>query len=124
LVQISSSGVDGLFDCGLALNRRRHRIESAHPEEPIVIASYRGAVARAAPSMVTVQSAQLSAGALPSAPRVPAKSLGAGAVVDSGGYIVNQPVTLSAIHHAGGRVVAAEAPIPTPTPTLHRSRSM
>ena len=60
----------------------------AHPEEPVVIASYRGAVARAAPSVVTVQSAHTSAGPLPLGPKVLVKSLGSGVIVDRAGYIV------------------------------------
>jgi S1-C subfamily serine protease len=60
----------------------------AHPEEPVVIASYRRAVARAAPSVVTVQSAHVSAGPLPLSPKVLVKNLGSGVVVDRDGYIV------------------------------------
>jgi serine protease DegQ len=60
----------------------------AHPEEPVVIASYRGAVARAAPSVVTVQSAHTSTGRLPLGPKVLVKNLGSGVIVDRDGYIV------------------------------------
>jgi S1-C subfamily serine protease len=54
-----------------------------------VIVSYRGAVARAAPSVVTVYSAHTSsAGPLPFGPRVQVKGIASGVIVGSDGYIV------------------------------------
>ena len=85
----------------------------AHPEEPVVIASYRGAVARAAPSVVTVQSAQLSAGPLPLGPKVLVKSLGSGVIVDRDGYIVTN-------RHVVGD--ASELAVTLADGTVHRAR--
>ena len=59
-----------------------------HPQEPVVIVSYRGAVARAAPSVVTVYSAHSATGLLALSPKAPGKSLASGVIIDRDGYIV------------------------------------
>ena len=60
----------------------------AHTQETVAIASYRGAVARAAPSVVTVHSAHASAGLLAINAKSSVKSLASGIIVDHDGYIV------------------------------------
>ena len=59
-----------------------------HPQEPVVIVSYRDAVARAAPSVVTVYSAHVATGLLGLSPNAPGKSLASGVIIDRDGYIV------------------------------------
>ena len=59
-----------------------------HPQEPVVIVSYRDAVARAAPSVVTVYSARAATGLLGLSPNAPGKSLASGVIIDRDGYIV------------------------------------
>jgi serine protease DegQ len=61
---------------------------STHPEQPVVIVSYRDAVARAAPSVVTVYSAHIATGLLAISPKAPVKSLASGVIIDRDGYIV------------------------------------
>jgi S1-C subfamily serine protease len=56
--------------------------------EPVAIASYRGAVARAASSVVTVHSTRAPAGLLAINARSPVKSLASGVIVDRDGFIV------------------------------------
>lgn len=60
----------------------------AREQEPVVIVSYRGAVARAAPSVVTVYTEHASAGLPGLRPKGPAKSLASGVIIDRDGYIV------------------------------------
>ena len=57
-------------------------------QEPVVIVSYRDAVARAAPSVVTIYSAHGGTGMLALGPRAPGKSLASGVIIDRDGYIV------------------------------------
>jgi S1-C subfamily serine protease len=57
-------------------------------QQPVVIVSYRDAVARAAPSVVTVYSAHSGTGLLALAPKAPGKSLASGVIIDRDGYIV------------------------------------
>jgi S1-C subfamily serine protease len=57
-------------------------------EQPAAIVSYRDAVARAAPSVVTVHSARTSKGPLGLAQKTVARGLGSGVIVDRDGYIV------------------------------------
>jgi len=57
----------------------------AADEHPVGIASYRDAVARAGPSVVTVHSAHTSRGSLPLVPTVLVKGLGSGVIVDREG---------------------------------------
>jgi S1-C subfamily serine protease len=57
-------------------------------EQPAAIVSYRDAVARAAPSVVTVHSARMLKGRLPLSPDVLVKGLGSGVIIDRDGYIV------------------------------------
>ena len=57
-------------------------------EQPAAIVSYRDAVARAAPSVVTVHSAHMLKGRLPLSPDVVVKGLGSGVIIDRDGYIV------------------------------------
>jgi serine protease DegS len=57
-------------------------------EQPAGIVSYRDAVLRAGPSVVTVHSAHASKSALPLAPKVMVSSLGSGVIVDRDGYII------------------------------------
>ncbi|HEY1437873.1 MAG TPA: trypsin-like peptidase domain-containing protein, partial [Casimicrobiaceae bacterium] len=57
-------------------------------EQPAVIVSYRDAVARAAPSVVTVHSAHILKGRAPLSPAVLVKGLGSGVIIDRDGYIV------------------------------------
>ena len=57
-------------------------------EQPAVIVSYRDAVARAAPSVVTVHSVHTVSGQLPLSPATLVKSLGSGVIIDRDGYIV------------------------------------
>jgi len=59
-----------------------------HPEQPVLIVSYRDAVARAAPSVVTVYSAHAATGLLAISPKTPVKSLASGVIIDRDGYIV------------------------------------
>ena len=63
-------------------------LATTNPQEPVVIVSYRGAVARAAPSVVTVYAGHASAGLLGLSPKGPAKSLASGVILDRDGYIV------------------------------------
>ena len=58
------------------------------PQAPVVIVSYRDAVARAAPSVVTVHSAHTATGLLAISPKTPGKSLASGVIIDRDGYIV------------------------------------
>ena len=60
--------------------------------EPAVV-SYRGAVARAAPSVVTVHSARSVSGPLPFGPTMRMSGLASGVIVGSDGYVVTN-------HHA------------------------
>jgi serine protease DegQ len=60
----------------------------APPERAVAIASYRDAVARAGPSVVTVHSAHTSKGRLPLAPTVLVQGLGSGVVFERDGHIV------------------------------------
>jgi S1-C subfamily serine protease len=60
---------------------------------PLTILSYRTAVARAAPSVVTVHSGRTVPGRLPFAPRVMVKGIASGVIVERDGYIVTN-------HHA------------------------
>ncbi len=62
-------------------------VQPARADEPVIV-SYRAAVARAAPSVVTVHSAHTSAGRLPLSPQVLSQSLASGVVIESDGYIV------------------------------------
>jgi serine protease DegQ len=62
-------------------------VQPARTDEPVIV-SYRAAVARAAPSVVTVHSAHTSAGRLPLSPQVLSQSLASGVVIESDGYIV------------------------------------
>ena len=57
-------------------------------EERAMIVSYRGAVARAAPSVVTVHASHTSPGALPLTRNVLVKNLASGVILDRDGYIV------------------------------------
>jgi S1-C subfamily serine protease len=66
----------------------RADVTPAHPEKPAGIVSYRDAVAHAVASVVTVHSAHALKGALPFAPKVIAKGLASGVIVDRDGYIV------------------------------------
>ena len=66
----------------------RMSVSSSARGQPDVIVSYRDAVARAAPSVVTVHSSHASKGPLPLAPRTFVKGLGSGVIVDREGYIV------------------------------------
>jgi S1-C subfamily serine protease len=61
---------------------------TTNPQEPVVIVSYRNAVARAAPSVVTVYSAHVGTGLLALSPKAPGKSLASGVVIERDGYIV------------------------------------
>ncbi len=60
----------------------------AHTQEPVAIVSYRGAVARAAPSVVTVHAAHAAGGLLGINAKSSVKSLASGVILDSDGYIV------------------------------------
>ena len=60
---------------------------------PLTILSYRTAVARAAPSVVTVHSGRTVSGRLPFTPRVFVKGIASGVIVERDGYIVTN-------HHA------------------------
>jgi len=60
----------------------------ARAQEPVVIVSYRDAVARAAPSVVTVYSSHSGTGLLALGPKAPGKSLASGVIIDRDGYIV------------------------------------
>jgi serine protease DegQ len=60
----------------------------AATQQPAVIVSYRDAVARAAPSVVTVHSAYTSKTPLALGTKARAKGLGSGVIVDRDGYIV------------------------------------
>lgn len=60
----------------------------AHPQEPVVIVSYRDAVARAAPSVVTVYSAHIATGLLALSSKATGKSLASGVIIDRDGHIV------------------------------------
>ena len=71
-----------------AFRLRRARCHALFAEKPAGIVSYRDAVARAAASVVTVHSAHALKGALPLAPKVVAKGLASGVIVDRDGYIV------------------------------------
>ena len=59
-----------------------------NPQGPVAIVSYREAVARAAPSVVTVYSAHIATGLLALGPKSPGKSLASGVIIDRDGYIV------------------------------------
>jgi serine protease DegQ len=61
---------------------------AAGSEERAMIVSYRAAVARAAPSVVTVHASHTSPGALPLTRNVLVKNLASGVILDRGGYIV------------------------------------
>ncbi|MFO1312992.1 MAG: trypsin-like peptidase domain-containing protein [Burkholderiales bacterium] len=61
--------------------------EAPTPATPAVV-SYRSAVASAAASVVTVHAAQASSGFLPLAPKVVAKGLASGVIVDRDGHVV------------------------------------
>jgi serine protease DegQ len=84
-----------------------------YPEAPVVIASYRGPVARAAPSVVTVQSAHDAAGLLPLSRPLSVKSVGSGIVIDRDGYIVTNYHVVEDASEVG--VTLADG-------TLHRAR--
>jgi serine protease DegQ len=76
----------------------------AEPGQPAVIVSYRSAVSRAAPSVVTVRSAHtLSAGRLPSGPSARMNGIASGVIVGSDGYIVTN---YHAVQGASGLAVA------------------
>ena len=77
---------------------------SSARERPGVIVSYRDAVARAAPSMVTVRSSRASKGPLPLAARTLVKGLGSGVIVDREGYIVPNCHVVEGDSGARGRV--------------------
>ena len=53
-----------------------------NPQGPVAIVSYREAVARAAPSVVTVYSAHIATGLLALGPKSPGKSLASGVIID------------------------------------------
>jgi S1-C subfamily serine protease len=55
---------------------------------PVTILSYRTAVARAVPSVVTIHSGQTVSSGLPFAPRVMVKGIASGVIVERDGYIV------------------------------------
>jgi S1-C subfamily serine protease len=80
---------------------------------PVTIASYRDAVARAGPSVVTVHSAHTSKGRLPLGPTVLVKGLGSGVIVDRDGYIVTN-------HHVIDG--ATQVAVGLPDGTLHMTR--
>jgi S1-C subfamily serine protease len=63
-------------------------VPAPRTQEELAVVSYRGAVARAAPSVVTVYAAHASAGLLALSPKGPTKSLGSGVILDRNGYIV------------------------------------
>ncbi len=78
-----------------------------------VIVSYRAAVARAAPSVVTVHSAHLSSGGLPLTRNVLVKNLASGVILDRDGYIVTNYHVIDD---------ASELAIELPDGTLHLAR--
>ena len=84
-------------ECALAVAgpERYPPVAAASDVEPVpaVILSYRTAVARAAPSVVTVHSGRTVSGRLPFAPRVLVKGIASGVIVERDGYIVTN-------HHA------------------------
>jgi serine protease DegS len=79
-------------------------------DHPGVVVSYRDAVARAGPSVVTVHSGHTSKGPLPLAPTVLVKGLGSGVIVDRDGYIVTN-------HHVIEG--ASQLAVALPDGTLH-----
>jgi serine protease DegS len=66
----------------------RMSTSSSAREQPGVLVSYRDAVARAAPSVVTVHSARASQGPLRIAPKTLVKGVGSGVIIDRDGHIV------------------------------------
>jgi len=57
-------------------------------EHPMEIVTYRDAVTRAGPSVVTVHSAHVTRSALPLGPDVTVTGLGSGVIIDADGYVV------------------------------------
>lgn len=88
-------------------------VASSAGEQPGVIVSYRDAVARASPSVVTVHSAHTSKGLLPLAPKTLVKGLGSGVILDRDGHIVTN------YHVVEG---ASELAVASPDGTLHLTR--
>ena len=86
--------------------------QPAHADEPVIV-SYRAAVARAAPSVVTVYSAHTSAGRPPFSPQVLVKSLASGVVIESDGYIVTN-------HHVIAD--ASDLAVALPDGTIHLAK--
>jgi S1-C subfamily serine protease len=89
-----------------------HRSEG---NQPGVVVSYRDAVARAGPSVVTVHSAHATKRALPLAPTVLVNGLGSGVIVDHDGYIVTNN------HVVEG---ASQLAVALPDGTVHLARVM
>jgi S1-C subfamily serine protease len=85
----------------------------AADEHPVAIVSYRDAVARAGPSVVTVHSAHTSKGALPLAPTVLVKGLGSGVIIDRDGYVVTNRHVIEG---------ASQLAVALPAGTLHLTR--
>jgi S1-C subfamily serine protease len=85
----------------------------AEGEHPGVVVSYRDAVARAGPSVVTVHSAHTAKGPLPLAPTVLVKGLGSGVILDRDGYIVTSNHVIEG---------ASQLAVALPDGTLHLTR--
>ena len=86
---------------------------SPYPDGAPRIVSYRDAVSRAAPSVVTVHSAHASKSPLPLAPTVVAQGLGSGVIVDRDGYIVTnyhvvEEASQLAVAHPNGTIYPAQ----------------
>lgn len=86
--------------------------QRAHADEPVIV-SYRAAVARAAPSVVTVHAAHTSAGRLPLSPQVLSQALASGVVIEGDGYIITN-------HHVIAE--ASELAVALPDGTMHLAK--
>lgn len=108
--------LDGSGASPTALRSNTAITQPAHADEPVIV-SYRAAVARAAPSVVTVYSARTSAGRLPLgpalSPEVVVKSLASGVVIESDGYIVTN-------HHVIAD--ASDLAVALPDGTIHLAK--
>ena len=82
-------------------------------DRPAGIVSYRGAVARAASSVVTVHALQASKAPIALAPKTAARGLASGVIVDRNGYIVTnyhviEDASQLAVAHPNGTIYGAE----------------